>query len=106
MDREAWCAAVHVVTKSWTRLSNFTELGSNPDSVLEYLCALLPCPLRSAWASYGAPRQPTCHRLNRAKDAEVLLPSTLGCDLIKIGSLHVQLLVMMRSSRYRVGSPS
>ena len=22
MDREAWCAAVHWVTKSWTRLSN------------------------------------------------------------------------------------
>ena len=22
MDREAWHAAVHVVTKSWTRLSN------------------------------------------------------------------------------------
>ena len=21
-DREAWCAAVHEVTKSWTRLSN------------------------------------------------------------------------------------
>ena len=21
MDREAWCAVVHVVTKSWTRLS-------------------------------------------------------------------------------------
>ena len=26
MDREAWCAAVHVVAKSWTRLSNWTEL--------------------------------------------------------------------------------
>ena len=22
MDREAWCAAIHWVTKSWTRLSN------------------------------------------------------------------------------------
>ena len=27
MDREAWCAAVHRVTKSWTRLSNRTELN-------------------------------------------------------------------------------
>ena len=26
MDREAWRAAVHGVAKSWTRLSNLTEL--------------------------------------------------------------------------------
>ena len=26
MDREAWCAAVHRVTKCWTRLSDWTEL--------------------------------------------------------------------------------
>ena len=25
MDREAWRAAVHGVTKSWTRLSNWTH---------------------------------------------------------------------------------
>ena len=27
MDREAWCAAVHRVTKSWTWLSDWTELN-------------------------------------------------------------------------------
>ena len=26
MDREAWCAVIHGVTVSWTRLSNWTEL--------------------------------------------------------------------------------
>ena len=29
MDREAWRAAVHGVTKSWTRLSDWTELISH-----------------------------------------------------------------------------
>ena len=27
MDREAWHAAIHGVAKSWTRLSNLTELN-------------------------------------------------------------------------------
>ena len=26
MDRDAWCAGIHGVAKSWTRLSNRTEL--------------------------------------------------------------------------------
>ena len=29
MDREAWHAAIHGVTKSWTRLSDLTELRGN-----------------------------------------------------------------------------
>ena len=29
MDREAWHAAVHGVSKSWTQLSNLTELNIN-----------------------------------------------------------------------------
>ena len=28
MDREAWCVAVHGVTKSWTRLSDWTTMNN------------------------------------------------------------------------------
>ena len=37
MDRKAWCATVHGVAKSWTWLSNWTELNWLTSSVLKIL---------------------------------------------------------------------
>ena len=33
MDREAWPAAVHAVAKSWTQLSDWTELRAFPQEI-------------------------------------------------------------------------
>jgi len=37
IDREAWCAAIHGVTKSWTRLSDWTELNWKENNLLKQL---------------------------------------------------------------------
>ena len=37
MDREAWHAAVHGITKSWTRMSDWTELTNGPDPLGMYI---------------------------------------------------------------------
>ena len=39
MDREAWRAAVHGVTKSWTRLSDWTELNVSMMTSVSYPCS-------------------------------------------------------------------
>ena len=42
MDREAWHAAVHGVSKSWTRLSNWTELMSRWATTYPFTCWRTP----------------------------------------------------------------
>ena len=43
MDREAWCAAVHGVAKSWTQLSPWTELNHSTLEALETFFPASPC---------------------------------------------------------------
>ena len=42
MDREAWHAAIHVVAKSRTRLSDWTELNWMTDNFEHFSCAYCP----------------------------------------------------------------
>ena len=45
MDREAWCTAVHGVSKCWTWLSNWTELNCASDLLTHLICS----PQRRQW---------------------------------------------------------
>ena len=67
MDREAWCAAVHGVTKSWTWLSDWTELTfvfATPGS-LQGLSSLAS---GLAWAYGGSAKSKTTRECKAPKN--------------------------------------
>ena len=52
-DREAWHAAVHGVTKHWTRLNDWTTISSPWASFYEYLCPN-PLFLEGQWPHWSS----------------------------------------------------
>ena len=66
MYREAWCAAVHGVTKSWARLSYWTDL--NWRIILKHAIFEVKIPKkRWPWIHGRSVRYEACTKLSRAK---------------------------------------
>ena len=70
IDREAWHVAIHGVTKSWTRLSNWTKLNWYYDQV-KFISGM-------QWFFNIHKSINVIHHLNKLKDKTTLITSSLG----------------------------
>ena len=64
MDRKAWCAAAHGVAKSWTRLSDWSELRTTKMMLIRPLMTNLKMTVRDdcAVSAYNLPQSQLCYR--------------------------------------------
>ena len=77
MDWEAWCAVIHGDTKSWTRLSDWTEL-------MGFLCAIL-----LTWILWGFGIYPT--RLPTTPCSLALLPCLFLIDFVLLNYIFLEI---------------
>ena len=49
MDREAWRAVIHAVAKSWTQLSDWTELKAIEKETITYIASLESKTVQTQW---------------------------------------------------------
>ena len=95
--RGAWPAAVHGITKSWTRLRNWTtnlcHRCDQQDGMLELLCSRTPCWHQSSSMSFigwtGYETGLSClHSNSKKEDLEPLTFGFLTLKAVQIGWKH------------------